>query len=241
MPSSLTPEFYETLSSPWQNTIICRVVGKSFSSTFLLDSLKKTLGDIRKNYLAKPGKGLLLPFLQMGFLQQNSQRRTRPWSPGFKPSSALISKVPVWATLPELPMEFHNLGPLRKIGDCLGKFIKADFRKDLNHLRYAKILVLMDLSEQIKTGLWIGSLFQELLWEEIPKFCPTCRVIGHVCPQMSNPIPEELKGDERESLQGSLEGQSEKRSLEKEKENTQISSSQNWILVTKKKNSQKNS
>lgn len=89
----------------------------------------------------------------------------------------MYTKVPIWAQLPELPTEFHNLAFLRKIGDTLGVFISADLKATgRNQMRFARVLVTSDVSAPMKKIVRLGNISQEVIWDP-----PPCGV-HHVLP-----------------------------------------------------------
>lgn len=116
---------YQELCENWNDTIIAKPVGKSFSSEFLINSMKK---------IWKP-KGPFSRFpIEKGFfifkfgLAEDVSRifkngpwflanyfiHIQKWSPGFKPSLAKTDEYPVWVTLSELPVEFHKPNSWKK-------------------------------------------------------------------------------------------------------------------------------
>ncbi|KAL2928073.1 Pleiotropic ABC efflux transporter of multiple drugs, partial [Bienertia sinuspersici] len=114
-----------------------------------------------------------------GFFQSHPIH-CQSWTPSFKPFEAKISKAPVWNSLSKLPMEFYTITFLKQIRYYLGQFIRVDLQRERNQLKLARILILGDLSMPLKSGIWIGSLFQAVLWEDPPIYCSTCSSIGHL-------------------------------------------------------------
>lgn len=79
-----------------------------------------------------------------------------------------------------MPIELHSVAVLKKMGDSLGTFLKMDIRAiEQNRMRFAKILVLLDLMNPLKENIWVGSFKQKLDYSEIPLFCTGCNSIGH--------------------------------------------------------------
>lgn len=125
----------------------------------------------------------------------------QPWMPGFKPMQAVISKAPIWVSLPELPIEFHSMLILQKIATEIGSFIKTDMKAiEQNRVRFARIQVLLDLAKQRKEVICLGGFKQNIQYEEIPQFCRTCNSIGHgieICPH--KPVVREETMDDGEA------------------------------------------
>lgn len=202
----LSEEETQPLVTHWSSSLIIKVVGKSFSVDYLFSSLQRIWKCSDSMKLIALGKG----FYNVS-LQSSMERDTilsegpwfinqfmilvQQWVPGFKPSEAVISKVPIWISLPELPIEFHRIEILRKIGDTIGTFLKADMSAiEQNRVRFAKILVLIELLHPIKDVVWVGSSKQKLDFSEIPLFCSKCNSIGHnICPRYTIQKTGEVK------------------------------------------------
>ena len=100
------------------------------------------------------------------------------WTAGFQASQAKISNLPVWVELPELPVEFQVEKMLKVIGNNLGSFVKADMNAiKENKMRFARILVMMDVSLPKKEAIWLGNFKQTLIFREWPEFCRECSMI----------------------------------------------------------------
>ncbi|XP_056697504.1 uncharacterized protein [Spinacia oleracea] len=181
----------ESLSVRWINSLIIKVVGKSFSVEFLKSSLQRIWKIKSPVQLIALGKGFYnvsLPseedrenVLSNGpWFITNFMVLVQPWTPGFKPSQATITKIPVWITLPELPIEFHSVSVLQKIASQIGTFIKTDNRAiEQNRVRFARIQVLLDLALQRKEAVWLGAFKQMIIYDETPFFCALCQSIDH--------------------------------------------------------------
>ncbi|KAL0008557.1 hypothetical protein SO802_010059 [Lithocarpus litseifolius] len=50
----------------------------------------------------------------------------RAWKPNFKPTSARVCSIALWARLRELPIEYNNKEVLKEIGNAIGPVIKVD-------------------------------------------------------------------------------------------------------------------
>lgn len=65
-------------------------------------------------------------------------------------------------------------------------FLKADIRAiEQNKMRFAKMLVLIDLLSPLKEMLWLGLFKQSLEFGEIPSFFFDCKSIEHPKPHCS--------------------------------------------------------
>ncbi|KAL3619920.1 hypothetical protein CASFOL_034832 [Castilleja foliolosa] len=101
--------------------------------------------------------------------------------------------VPVWVSMPKLPIEFMNPAILEKIGNVLGKFLCIDERntKLTNSFR-ARICVEMDVTRELLTEIFIGDPNEEGYWQPLEyegnlSFCSHCGLLGHtqgICRKM---------------------------------------------------------
>ncbi|XP_021838740.1 uncharacterized protein [Spinacia oleracea] len=188
---SLDKEEAMVLSEQWINSLIIKVIGKSFSVDYLKTTLQriwKTNHQIRFIALGKGFYNISVPNEEVRehILSQGSwfiasyMLIVQPWMPGFIPSQAIISKAPVWVSLPELPIEFHSLQMFQRIASEIGTFIKTDTKAlEQNRVRFARIQVLLDLAKQRKEVIWLGAFKQSIYYEEIPHYCNQCQSIGH--------------------------------------------------------------
>ncbi|KAL2924062.1 hypothetical protein RDABS01_015553, partial [Bienertia sinuspersici] len=239
----LSSSTFSTLASPWSTAVICKVIGKSFSSAYLLSALMKLWNLDSKPKWFSLGKG----FYVMDTSESDCHRIIskgpwfihshlvfcQPWSPGFKPSEASLASFPVWVSLPELPMEFHSVQFLKEIGNSLGQFVRADLRRDKNQLRFARIQVIVDVSSKLKSAIWIGNLFQSLVWEDPPSVCPHCNGVR-------------FHGDSCSCLKTEAKGASSPGNCSMEPQNSEGSvqanakSSNEWTEVVSSRNARRN-
>lgn len=116
---SLDHEEVESLPVKWINMLINKVVGKSFSVKYLKSSLQRIWKIQPQIQFIALGKGFYNVTLPTEADRENVLSNgpwfissfmllVQPWVPGFKPSQATISKVPVWVSLSEFPIEFHS-------------------------------------------------------------------------------------------------------------------------------------
>ncbi|KAL0438677.1 UNVERIFIED_CONTAM: hypothetical protein Slati_2350700 [Sesamum latifolium] len=97
-----------------------------------------------------------------------------------------ISSLPVWATLPSLPLECWNQNALGKIGSKLGTPIAMDsLTMKMERLSYTRILVEVDASKKLVEEVefilsnWVKRK-QPVIYEYMPKFCSVCSRFGHL-------------------------------------------------------------
>ncbi|XP_056695683.1 uncharacterized protein [Spinacia oleracea] len=249
---SLGREEATSLSQRWVRSLIIKVIGKSFSVEFLKSSIQRiwklhqplqliALGKSFYN-VSVPTEETRESILSNGpWFIAGHMLIVQPWIPGFKPSQAVISKAPVWVSLPELPIEFHTLSMLKKIANEIGSFIKTDMNAiEQNRVRFARIQVLLDLAKHRKESVWLGAFKQSIQYEEIPQFCGVCKTIGHGterCPKRRLER-EEQKMDEEETQIPTVEKTA--RHVEESQDTTPNDEAGNpWIHVSRKGTAEK--
>jgi len=52
-----------------------------------------------------------------------------PWFPDFDPSTAIITKLPIWVRLPNLPAHLWHFVVFQGIGNSLGRFLDTDISR----------------------------------------------------------------------------------------------------------------
>lgn len=117
----------------------------------------------------------------------------RRWESEFRPSTAIVQKVPKWFDLQELPIEFHILDVLKSISNAIGKSAKADFKgAELNRASYACICCQVDDQKTPPSSVWIGGCKQTLIDVAFYTTCSICNLQttpSHTCqPPTKNQI-----------------------------------------------------
>lgn len=113
-----------------------------------------------------------------------------PWSPEFDANSMVVTKMPVWVRLHNLPIHLWTDQVLAGIGNTIGRFIKWDTQRlEERIFTYARICVEVDLSkglpDQIQLKHRQRSWTQGLDYENTAFRCRICRQTGHLqntCP-----------------------------------------------------------
>lgn len=97
----------------------------------------------------------------------------------------VISKMPVWVKLYNLPLHFWHYKVLEGIGNNLGTFLKVDnerLSKDI--YTFARIYVDVDLSQGLPDHILLlhneKQWVQPLDYENIAFRCRICRQTGHL-------------------------------------------------------------
>ncbi|GFY86576.1 hypothetical protein Acr_05g0002150 [Actinidia rufa] len=106
----------------------------------------------------------------------------------FRFGNEAISSFPVWVQLRYVPLDMWYPNVFGKICSKLGKPIHMDkmtSRKE--RVNYARCLVETDMSKEIKHTVTVtlnlsggrGEYEQPIFYENLPKFCTHCKIMGH--------------------------------------------------------------
>lgn len=106
---------------------------------------------------------------------------------GFSLKDDMLRTLPIWVTLPQLPLHLWGASSLGKIGSVLGKTLFTD-ECTAHKLRvsYARILVEIDVTKKLVDSITIKDLKGKVLHKPVeyewrPLFCESCQKVGHVC------------------------------------------------------------
>ena len=118
-----------------------------------------------------------------------------PWFPDFDPSTTIITKLPIWVRLPNLPANLWHFAVFQGIGNSLGHFLDTDTSRGEKGLyTFARICAEIDMSKGLpdKINLKIGDFHwtQNLDYENTAFRCRNCHHTGHLqssCPSMPAP------------------------------------------------------
>lgn len=127
-----------------------------------------------------------------------------PWFPNFDANTMVVSKMPFWVRLPNLPLHFWHQKVLTAIGNTLGKHIKTDAERHLKWIfTFASICVEVDLSQGLPESIILNfnntQWTQPLDYENTTFWCRGCQQTGHLhsaCPRTS---PNRNKQQQRKS------------------------------------------
>ncbi|WMV29743.1 hypothetical protein MTR67_023128 [Solanum verrucosum] len=111
----------------------------------------------------------------------------KPWVPEFNFKDEILSTIPLWVKLPNLPLNCWNSVVLSKIGSSLGKPLYADECKtQTNRISFARILVEVDVTRPLAKVTKIqdpkGKIVEQKIWYEWkPIFFLKCLQVGQSC------------------------------------------------------------
>ncbi|XP_057962323.1 uncharacterized protein LOC131153869 [Malania oleifera] len=96
-----------------------------------------------------------------------------------------LSIVPMWIQLKNLLLELWTLNSLGKICSMLDMHVHANkLTTNRESISYARALVEIDVAKELKYSVRVhmpyGQTFnQEVSYENVPKFCTFCNMLGH--------------------------------------------------------------
>ncbi|KAF9598280.1 hypothetical protein IFM89_026486, partial [Coptis chinensis] len=116
----------------------------------------------------------------------NQILRLSKWTPDFDPVVHRTSTAAVWVKFPKLGQQYWDYEILMSIARGLGNPVGVDkhtLNRDFGF--FALVLVEIDLAKPIPGKILVEegegkSFFQEVEVDKLPKFCPHCKVVGHI-------------------------------------------------------------
>ncbi|VFQ73494.1 unnamed protein product [Cuscuta campestris] len=117
------------------------------------------------------------------------------WSPNLRPEED-SPIVPVWITIPNLPIHLHDQQALFNITSLLGKPLKVDSATlNFSRPKAARVCLEVDVSIPLHSKIHVRhveeDLFFQVIYEEPPAFCSICRKLGHDCKKKAPADPPE--------------------------------------------------
>jgi len=107
------------------------------------------------------------------------------WFPEFDPNTMVVSKMPMWVKLYNLPLHFWHIKALIGIGNALGKFLKVDSERLTKDIyTSARIYVEVDLIQALLDHILL--FHNEKQWSRTLDYentafkCCICHQIGHL-------------------------------------------------------------
>ncbi|XP_060200097.1 uncharacterized protein LOC132628318 [Lycium barbarum] len=126
----------------------------------------------------------------------------KPWTGDFNFHYEILTVIPLWIKLPNLPLNCWGYTALSKIGSALGRPLYADACTTLNsRITFARILMEMEITrpllDKIKVQDPKGKVYDQRVWYDWkPSYCSTCLQVGHDCAMKQNhKQPVEPKND----------------------------------------------
>jgi hypothetical protein len=131
----------------------------------------------------------------------------KPWYLLFYAKEEVLSSLPTWIKLPNLPLELWMNSGLKVIGEVLGTFITSNVSyKSSNHCFVVQILVALDsqwaLHESMELVSGDTSYMQPLDYLNVPFWCSQCHRVGHILVDCDFAFRKKFQGN---ALQASKE------------------------------------
>lgn len=104
----------------------------------------------------------------------------KAWDEGFNFENEIMTVIPLWVQLPNLPLNCWGMNSLSRIGSILGTPLFADeCTTNQNRISYARMLVEIDVTQPLKYQIQIegekGQVVEhKVLYNWIPHFCSKC-------------------------------------------------------------------
>lgn len=124
-----------------------------------------------------------------------------PWFPEFDANTMVVSRMPVWVRLHNLPLHFWHFKTLAAIGNTLGRMLKIDTERHIKGIfTFARICVEVDLSQGLPESIYLNfnnsQWKQSLDYENTAFRCRGCQQTGHLfnaCKSLNKSKPQQRK------------------------------------------------
>lgn len=109
----------------------------------------------------------------------------RPWSSSISYEKSSLTRIPVWAKLPQLDVRYWTEDMLRTIVGYLGTMLKVDSATlSKSRMMFARVLVDMNVEDGFPKELflyneWDTMLSQKVQYDWMPVWCSKCSQFGH--------------------------------------------------------------
>ena len=134
---NLSSERKSKMQSQWTKALIVKVIGRTVGYHFLHSRLLRMWKPAGKLDCVALGADFFLIklYLKDDYVKILSGGpwdvgghflSIRGWVPNFKPSTANVSLIAVWARLPKLPVEYYEPSILRDLGNAIGPVLRID-------------------------------------------------------------------------------------------------------------------
>lgn len=104
----------------------------------------------------------------------------KEWAPDFDPLTDKTEKLIVWVRFPCLPIEYFDYAFLKKVGEKIGKPIRADHNTGTAARgRFARLCVEVDITKPLLTMFKLRKRIRHIEYEGIHLVCFKCGIVGH--------------------------------------------------------------
>ena len=135
--------------------------------------------------------------------------RVLKWTPDFSVEEE-PSIVPVWISIPNLPVYYYEPSYLYSIGGLIGKPLKMDAAtQSLSRPSVARICVEVDLLKELPQRIRLGKkekgFWRDVVYENLPSYCDNCCKLGHARHQCRLGAPKQKPQQEQGDLRRTLD------------------------------------
>ncbi|KAL0926046.1 hypothetical protein M5K25_004427 [Dendrobium thyrsiflorum] len=118
------------------------------------------------------------------------------WSPSLD-VSVESPVIPIWVAFPLLRPHLYTHRILHGLGALFGKPVKIDAATSAgSRPSMSRVLVELDITKSYHKQVWLGSeslgYVQDVILDEFPPFCASCKCIGHVAGNCRPPHSSKL-------------------------------------------------
>lgn len=124
-----------------------------------------------------------------------------PWFPEFDANTMVVSRMPVWVRLHNLPLHFWHFKTLSAIRNTLGRMLKIDTERHIKGIfTFARICVEVDLSQGLPENIFLN--FNDSQWKQPLDYentafrCRGCQQTRHLlnaCKSLNKNKPQQRK------------------------------------------------
>ncbi|XP_028548442.1 uncharacterized protein LOC114578970, partial [Dendrobium catenatum] len=122
-------------------------------------------------------------FCHRSYLVFNCFMKLTKWSPSVD-IGVESPVIPIWVSFPSLRPHLFAPKILHGLASIFGKPLKIDSATSLgSRPSLARVLVKLDITKSYPDRIWLGSeklgYVQDVVMDEFPSFCGSCRCFGH--------------------------------------------------------------
>ncbi|XP_059288877.1 uncharacterized protein LOC132042304 [Lycium ferocissimum] len=117
----------------------------------------------------------------------NKPAIVKPWTPDFDFHSEVLTTIPLWVKLPNLPLSCWGIESLSRIGSTLSKPLYADeCTSHIERVPNARLLIQVDITKELPNTTKVkdpkGQVFEQAVnYDWKPEFYQECLQLGHKC------------------------------------------------------------
>lgn len=179
------------LWTPWRRALVIKVLGKNFSFRILEKRVTDLWGLGNSVNIVDLNRGFFVVrfysaaqyhnALENGpWMIQGHYITVSKWRPFLSTKSEVVEKTLTWVRVPDLPLEFFHEGMLMRLGNLLGRAVKADTTSlKVQRGKYARVCVEVDLRQQLVSRIQLNGQLFEVEYEGLNLICFKCGKYGH--------------------------------------------------------------